>query len=708
RGTLGIGPPSRLVAAPPTPSADYYRHRRIRRRRRRRLFRRRLANRLSGFGCLIASALLSAFGGHLARLIVDAVHRRHARPSDLSAVLSNFTMSTDGPEPSTLANSDRPFLVVYTSACLMSLQLIGFSFLPDWWQQRRFLYSSRRRPERQRQRPAVVDASDVQIGEGVTDYDNLATVEEAAEKADEAKMSDPHFVPVQFDSSSTEAELYSSLNAEYASPAPSAPGAFAAADEASPLLPQSQPLPEARRARGVRFSRISEVRQLSESEAHAASMARMSYQAYQRALESSLEVTDELDEFDEDELDYDDFEHDFDDENVEFNADAEVTPASEAAEATPTDPASAAAGTLSLVETVKLALMFAPLWFVSTWCLLESQRQALSTQTAVAFVSAAVAPVAALLLAGLFPSVAPDTSGRRGGRRTGSAEPDAATLSKAACVLACVAGALLIAWPQLLAWRHLFVGASTGSGLWGSVLAALGALCVALSLVGLRRRAPRLRSLPSLAMFFGFIGAVSCMTMWPGFFILHYSRLEQFQLPNATNWGRFVFHGLTGVALSEFLLVLGCYLTNSLAACMSCTLAVPLACVAGIAFFHRPASEIWRLSVGGPLTVLAFVAALWLPRVGDPLLSAVIAFRDLTAGPAGVLTASSTAINDSGDSDSSFEADNNAIGYDEDSDGERLSRRQQRRSRRIVRHSASAAAASSVAGPSTSAGGSLL
>uniref|UniRef100_A0A1I8HEK8 EamA domain-containing protein n=1 Tax=Macrostomum lignano TaxID=282301 RepID=A0A1I8HEK8_9PLAT len=245
-------------------------------------------------------------------------------------------------------------------------------------------------------------------------------------------------------------------------------------------------------------------------------------------------------------------------------------------------------------------------------------------------------------------------------------------------------------------------------GLWGSVLAALGALCVALSLVGLRRRAPRLRSLPSLAMFFGFIGAVSCMTMWPGFFILHYSRLEQFQLPNATNWGRFVFHGLTGVALSEFLLVLGCYLTNSLAACMSCTLAVPLACVAGIAFFHRPASEIWRLSVGGPLTVLAFVAALWLPRVGDPLLSAVIAFRDLTAGPAGVLTASSTAINDSGDSDSSFEADNNAIGYDEDSDGERLSRRQQRRSRRIVRHSASAAAASSVAGPSTSAGGSLF
>ena len=51
----------------------------------------------------------------------------------------------------------------------------------------------------------------------------------------------------------------------------------------------------------------------------------------------------------------------------------------------------------------------------------------------------------------------------------------------------------------------------------------------------------------------GFVGFLCVILLWPGFFILHYSKIETFQWPNGKQWLFICINGLIGTVLSEFL-----------------------------------------------------------------------------------------------------------------------------------------------------------
>lgn len=66
---------------------------------------------------------------------------------------------------------------------------------------------------------------------------------------------------------------------------------------------------------------------------------------------------------------------------------------------------------------------------------------------------------------------------------------------------------------------------------------------------------------------------------WPIFFILHYSKLERFQIPSLRVIAYLLINGLVGTVLSDLLWSLCLLLTSPLLASIGITLTVPLAMI---------------------------------------------------------------------------------------------------------------------------------
>ncbi|XP_073502239.1 solute carrier family 35 member F5-like [Phyllobates terribilis] len=80
----------------------------------------------------------------------------------------------------------------------------------------------------------------------------------------------------------------------------------------------------------------------------------------------------------------------------------------------------------------------------------------------------------------------------------------------------------------------------------------------------------------------GFVGLFNLLLLWPGFFLLHYTKFEAFEFPNKLVWIYLVINGLVGTVLSEFLWLWGCFLTSSLVGSLALSLTIPLSIIADI------------------------------------------------------------------------------------------------------------------------------
>ncbi|XP_077129551.1 solute carrier family 35 member F5 isoform X2 [Ranitomeya variabilis] len=80
----------------------------------------------------------------------------------------------------------------------------------------------------------------------------------------------------------------------------------------------------------------------------------------------------------------------------------------------------------------------------------------------------------------------------------------------------------------------------------------------------------------------GFVGLFNLLLLWPGFFLLHYTKFEAFEFPNKLVWIYLVINGLVGTVLSEFLWLWGCFLTSSLVGTLALSLTIPLSIIADI------------------------------------------------------------------------------------------------------------------------------
>ncbi|XP_030642296.1 solute carrier family 35 member F5-like [Chanos chanos] len=209
-------------------------------------------------------------------------------------------------------------------------------------------------------------------------------------------------------------------------------------------------------------------------------------------------------------------------------------------------------GKLTVTDVAKISFFFCFVWFLANL----SYQEALSdTQVAIVNILSSTSGLFTLILAAIFPS----SSG------------DRFTLSKLLAVILSMGGVALVSLSG--------IDSTNGNGLIGSLWSLAGAVLYAVYIVMIKRKVDREDRL-DIPMFFGFVGLFNLLFLWPGFFILHYSGLEVFELPSRLVWTYILINGLIGTVLSEFLWLWGCFLTSSLIGTLALSLTIPLSVIA--------------------------------------------------------------------------------------------------------------------------------
>ncbi|XP_040297809.1 solute carrier family 35 member F5 isoform X2 [Bufo bufo] len=189
------------------------------------------------------------------------------------------------------------------------------------------------------------------------------------------------------------------------------------------------------------------------------------------------------------------------------------------------EPGLRTSGKFSVCEVAKISFFFCFVWFLANY----SYQEALSdTQVAIVNIISSTSGLFTLILASIFPS----NSG------------DRFTLSKFLAVVLSIGGVVLVSLsgPE----------DSRDQDTIGSLWSLLGAVLYAVYVVMIKRKVEREEKL-DIPMFFGFVGLFNLLLLWPGFFVLHYTKFEAFEFPSKVVWMYLVVNGLVGTVLSEFL-----------------------------------------------------------------------------------------------------------------------------------------------------------
>jgi solute carrier family 35 protein F5 len=120
--------------------------------------------------------------------------------------------------------------------------------------------------------------------------------------------------------------------------------------------------------------------------------------------------------------------------------------------------------------------------------------------------------------------------------------------------------------------------------LFGNFLALMGAFFYGCYTVLLKLRIKN-ESRINMPLFFGFVGILNVILLWPIFLVLHFIGLEQLQLPpNTTIWTMIAINALIGTFLSDYLWLLAVLLTSPLTVTLGLSLTIPIALIGDVFF----------------------------------------------------------------------------------------------------------------------------
>nr|XP_039261425.1 solute carrier family 35 member F5-like [Styela clava] len=232
-------------------------------------------------------------------------------------------------------------------------------------------------------------------------------------------------------------------------------------------------------------------------------------------------------------------------------------------------------GNLTIAQIARISCVFALIFFAGN----IAYQEALSiTEVAVVNVLSSTSSLFTLILSAIFPSD----------------ERDKFTLCKLFAVLVCIGGIVLVS---------VSGGADLGKAVEvGALWALVGSICYAVYLVLLRKVAGDDLNVP---MFFAFVGIFTFLLLWPGLLVLHYTKVEVFELPDKQTAIYLIVNGLVGTVLSEILWLWGCLLTTSLIGTLSLSLTIPLSVATDIII--RKVDFTWRFFAGAIPIFLSFI-----------------------------------------------------------------------------------------------------
>ncbi|KAI9025875.1 hypothetical protein CLU79DRAFT_743583 [Phycomyces nitens] len=233
---------------------------------------------------------------------------------------------------------------------------------------------------------------------------------------------------------------------------------------------------------------------------------------------------------------------------------------------------------LSDRETIKLSLTFCLLWFCANY----------TNNASLAYTSVGSSTILSSM-SGLF-TLAIGTIFR----------VERLTWVKAAAVCISFSGVVLVSYSDQLAEEH----AEHPFALIGDLLSLMGAFFYGAYTTLLKLKIGD-ESRINIPLFFGYVGLFNFALLWPLFPILHWLKIETFQLPlNGGLWAMIVINAFVGTFLSDYLWILAMFMTSPLVVTIGVSLTIPLALVVELIFKHHiPALQ---YAIGAVLVLIGF------------------------------------------------------------------------------------------------------
>ncbi|XP_037810746.1 solute carrier family 35 member F5-like [Lucilia sericata] len=153
----------------------------------------------------------------------------------------------------------------------------------------------------------------------------------------------------------------------------------------------------------------------------------------------------------------------------------------------------------------------------------------------------------------------------------------------------------------------------------GALLALFSAFFYAAYLVFVKRKSDTEEKI-DIPLFFGFVGLWNLLLMWPIFFILNFTKIEKFELPNQNQFAILFLNGLIGTVVSEALWLWGCFLTSSLIGTIAISLQIPLSILFDVLLKKKPYSPLFYIGSVPTFMALMLLALLMRNDDSDPLM----------------------------------------------------------------------------------------
>lgn len=140
----------------------------------------------------------------------------------------------------------------------------------------------------------------------------------------------------------------------------------------------------------------------------------------------------------------------------------------------------------------------------------------------------------------------------------------------------------------------------------GDVISVVSSFLYGLYAIQLKKRIPD-EEKASMAMMFGYLGAIVAVSGWPFLFILHWTGVESFSIPDLRVVGLLLLNALIGTVLSDYLWARSVALTTPVIATLALSLTLPLSVVTD--YFFRGVHFAWPYMAGVTLVLAGFIAA---------------------------------------------------------------------------------------------------
>lgn len=243
---------------------------------------------------------------------------------------------------------------------------------------------------------------------------------------------------------------------------------------------------------------------------------------------------------------------------------------------------------LSIFETAKLGAEFCGLWFLANWWIAASLEY---TTVASSTILTSTSSVFTLVF-GVFFKV------------------EKFTWRKLIGILASLTGIIIVSSVDISGTsgddehRGDFPVKSAKELVLGNALALLSALTYGIYTVFMKKRIDD-ESRISMPLFFGFVGLINLLVLWPGFFVLHWTGIETFEIPSNTRVTAIITTNSLASLVADMCWAYAVLLTTPLVVTVGLSLTIPLSLVGQVVLNAQTATAPYW--IGAVVVVASFI-----------------------------------------------------------------------------------------------------